>query len=67
MSSRVEALTCDTCARRFAPGALSYLDEHFGHKLQAQHRAMAAEIQQLAREHGVSMPAFDRLVARATS
>jgi 2-dehydropantoate 2-reductase len=51
-------------ARRFAPEALAYLERHFGHKLQAQHRAMVAEIEELAREKGVPMPAFGELAAR---
>jgi len=51
-------------ARRFAPGALTYLEQHFGHKLEAQHRVIAAEIAELARELGVPMPAFGELTAR---
>lgn len=48
-------------ARRFVPEALTYLERHFGQKLQAQHRAMAAEIEQLAAEQGIAMPAFAQL------
>lgn len=51
-------------ARRFSPGTLSYLEQHFGQKLEAQHRAMAAEIEELARQQGVAMPAFGELALR---
>lgn len=49
---------------RLAPGAIAYLDDHFGHKLRAQHQAMGAEILQLAREHGVETPQLSAVLAR---
>ncbi len=51
-------------AQRFVPEALTYLERHFGQKLSAQHRAMSAEIELLAREQNLDMPAFAELAAR---
>ncbi|WP_437285775.1 ketopantoate reductase family protein [Sorangium sp. So ce406] len=49
-------------ARLLAPEALRFLDVHFGPKLRAQHLAMGATIVALGREHGVSLPALERLL-----
>ncbi|WP_438015233.1 2-dehydropantoate 2-reductase N-terminal domain-containing protein [Sorangium sp. So ce315] len=49
--------------RVLAPEALRFLDAHFGPKLRAQHLAMGASIVALGREHGVSLPALERLMA----
>ncbi|WP_437731549.1 ketopantoate reductase family protein [Sorangium sp. So ce1335] len=48
--------------RLLAPEALRFLDAHFGPKLRAQHLAMGASIVALGREHGVSLPALERLM-----
>lgn len=49
---------------RLAPGAIAYLDEHFGRKLLDQHRAMGREILALAREHDVATPTLAALLQR---
>ncbi|WP_437955808.1 2-dehydropantoate 2-reductase N-terminal domain-containing protein [Sorangium sp. So ce119] len=49
-------------ARLVAPEALRFLDVHFGPKLRAQHLAMGATLVALGREHGVSLPALERLL-----
>lgn len=50
--------------RRLSPEALFYVDEHFGRKLRAQHRGMAREIAELAREKDVPHAAIDELGLR---
>ncbi|WP_437996651.1 2-dehydropantoate 2-reductase N-terminal domain-containing protein [Sorangium sp. So ce185] len=50
-------------ARLVAPEALRFLDAHFGPKLHAQHLAMGAAVLAMGREHGVSLPALERLMA----
>ncbi|HEU4407659.1 MAG TPA: 2-dehydropantoate 2-reductase N-terminal domain-containing protein [Polyangiaceae bacterium] len=42
----------------------AFWDEHFGHKLAAQHRAMAHQVLALARRLGVLLPNFAALTAR---
>ncbi len=49
---------------RLAPGAIAYLDEHFGHKLLEQHKAMGHEILALAREHDIATPTLAALLER---
>ncbi|WP_437721932.1 ketopantoate reductase family protein [Sorangium sp. So ce861] len=49
-------------ARVAAPEALRFLDAHFGPKLHAQHLAMGAAVLEMGREHGVSLPALERLM-----
>ncbi|AGP39809.1 ketopantoate reductase family protein [Sorangium cellulosum] len=49
-------------ARLVAPEALRFLDAHFGPKLHAQHLAMGAAVLAMGREHGVSLPALERLM-----
>ncbi|WP_437574956.1 ketopantoate reductase family protein [Sorangium sp. So ce887] len=49
-------------ARLVAPEALRFLDAHFGPKLHAQHLAMGATVLAMGREHGVSLPALERLM-----
>lgn len=49
-------------ARLLAPEALRFLDAHFGPKLHAQHLAMGAAVLAMGREHGVSLPALERLM-----
>jgi 2-dehydropantoate 2-reductase len=51
-------------ARRIAPEAVHFVEEHFGPKLHGQHLAMGEAIRVLADEHGVAMPALDRLLER---
>ncbi|WP_437597287.1 ketopantoate reductase family protein [Sorangium sp. So ce590] len=48
--------------RLVAPEALRFLDAHFGPKLHAQHLAMGATVLSMGREHGVSLPALERLM-----
>ncbi|WP_437314635.1 ketopantoate reductase family protein [Sorangium sp. So ce385] len=50
-------------ARLVAPEALRFLDAHFGPKLHAQHLAMGAAVLAMGREHGVSLPALERLMS----
>jgi 2-dehydropantoate 2-reductase len=50
-------------ARRLFPEAVRFVDLHFGPKLHEQHLAMGATILAMGREHGVSMPALERLMA----
>ncbi len=49
-------------ARLVVPEALRFLDAHFGPKLHAQHLAMGAAVLAMGREHGVSLPALERLM-----
>ena len=49
-------------ARRVSPEAVRFVEAHFGAKLHAQHLAMGASILALGREHGVPLPALDRLL-----
>ena len=49
-------------AHRLAPEALRFAEEHFGHKLHAQHLAMGGAILELGREVGLPMPALERLM-----
>ncbi|WP_437587098.1 ketopantoate reductase family protein [Sorangium sp. So ce1000] len=49
--------------RLLAPEFLRFLEVHFGPKLHAQHLAMGAAVLAMGREHGVSMPALERLIA----
>ena len=49
-------------ARRLYPEAVRFVEAHFGAKLHEQHLAMGASILELGREHGVPLPALDRLL-----
>jgi 2-dehydropantoate 2-reductase len=48
-------------ARRLAPETVRFVERHFGPKLHAQHLAMGDTILGLGREHGIEMPALQRL------
>lgn len=50
--------------RRLVPEAVRFVELHFGAKLHEQHLAMGASILRLGREHGVPLPALDRLLAQ---
>lgn len=50
-------------ARRLFPEAVRFVDLHFGPKLHEQHLAMGKTILAMGHEHGVSMPALERLMA----
>jgi 2-dehydropantoate 2-reductase len=54
-------------ARRLAPEAVRFAEEHFGPKLHAQHLAMGAAILELGRDHDQAMPALERLMDRVRS
>ena len=54
-------------ARRLAPEAVRFAEEHFGPKLHAQHLAMGAAILELGRDHQQAMPALSRLMDRVRS
>jgi ketopantoate reductase len=54
-------------ARRLAPEAVRFAEEHFGPKLHEQHLAMGAAILELGRDHGQAMPALERLMDRVRS
>ncbi|WP_437671723.1 ketopantoate reductase family protein [Sorangium sp. So ce131] len=49
--------------RQLFPETLRFVDVHFGPKLHGQHLAMGAAILAIGREHGVSLPALERLLA----
>ncbi|EYF08856.1 ketopantoate reductase family protein [Chondromyces apiculatus] len=49
-------------ARRVSPEAVRFVEVHFGAKLHEQHLAMGASIVALGEEHGVPMPALERLL-----
>jgi 2-dehydropantoate 2-reductase len=49
-------------ARRLFPESVLFVERHFGPKLHEQHLAMGKNILALGREHGVSMPALERLM-----
>lgn len=49
-------------ARRLFPEAVRFVERHFGPKLHEQHLAMGASILALGREHGVPLPALERLM-----
>jgi len=51
--------------RAKAPEAFTFLERHFGHKLTEQNVAIFHEIEQLARERGISVDNLRKLVARA--
>ncbi len=51
-------------AHRLAPEALRFAEEHFGHKLHAQHLGMGEAILEMGREHGLPMPALVQLMDR---
>lgn len=51
-------------ARRAAPEGVAYFEEHFGHKLHAQHVAMAGKLVELAAREGVAHDALERLLTR---
>jgi len=53
-----------TYLRRRAPEALHYVDEHFGRKLRAQHRAMAEAMVELAEQKRAPHEAIGELAAR---
>ena len=54
-------------ARRLAPEAVRFAEEHFGPKLHEQHLAMGAAILELGRDHEQAMPALARLMDRVRS
>ena len=54
-------------ARRLAPEAVRFAEEHFGPKLHAQHLAMGAAILELGRDHQQAMPALERLMDHVRS
>lgn len=49
---------------RLSPEGLGYADEHFGRKLIAQHRSMAAEMVVLCRERGLPAEAIGEVAAK---
>ncbi|AKT43009.1 ketopantoate reductase family protein [Chondromyces crocatus] len=49
-------------ARRVSPEAVHFVEAHFGSKLHAQHLAMGASILAIGQEHGVPLPALERLL-----
>jgi predicted dinucleotide-binding enzyme len=51
-------------ARRLAPEAVRFAEQHFGPKLHEQHLAMGAAILELGRDHDQAMPALERLMDR---
>ena len=51
-------------ARRLAPEAVRFAEEHFGPKLYEQHLAMGAAILELGHDHGQAMPALERVMER---
>jgi 2-dehydropantoate 2-reductase len=52
-------------ARLVAPAVTELLEEHFAAKLAEQHLVLGAEILELGRQHGSSLPALASLLARA--
>jgi ketopantoate reductase len=50
--------------KKLSPEALFYVDQHFGTKLGAQHRVMAREMSELARERHVPHAAIDELATK---
>ncbi|MCC6553605.1 MAG: oxidoreductase [Polyangiaceae bacterium] len=54
-------------ARRLFPEAVRFVERHFGPKLHDQHLAMGASILALGREHGVELPALERLMRLVAS
>lgn len=54
-------------ARRLAPEAVRFAEQHFGPKLHGQHLAMGATILELGHLQGQSMPALTRLMDRIRS
>lgn len=51
-------------ARSRTPESLTFLERHFGSKLEEQNRAMMAEIEELARERRVAIGALQRLASK---
>lgn len=51
-------------ARKTAPEAFAYTEEHFGRKLHAQNLAMAEKMAALAEQKGTAHEGIDQLVAR---
>jgi 2-dehydropantoate 2-reductase len=49
-------------ARRLFPEAVRFVEVHFGEKLHDQHLAMGESILALGREHGMTLPALERLL-----
>lgn len=49
-------------ARRLFPESVRFVEHHFGPKLHEQHLAMGTTILAMGREHGVSLPALERLL-----
>ena len=49
-------------ARKLAPEAVRFVEQHFGPKLHAQHVAMGEAVLALGRQRGQSMPALARLM-----
>lgn len=52
-------------AEKASPEAVRFVEIHFGDKVHEQNIEMGHEIIALGKEHGVALPAFERLLAKA--